>query len=254
MGEETKPKDDGAAAATPAAKKNVDKNKNKDDNEFEDPMSFWVDKIEESAGGWLRGVAVATRKLALVTKKVIIAKGPAAKQAVRQIGQNRPLAFTSEGAVAGQSLIPKIVYYGAWGLSGVAISADIYSRYDDAPEDKKWNTVLYWTSFHIPASLLVPAYIIHQVVHTVEHAVENPKGMAKAWSARTKSIAPVAAAILSIGPVVPMVDYAAECLLEPTLGAYLGLDFSHHQHLPKKLTKQLTHRGTSQKKDESKEA
>ena len=48
-----------------------------------------------------------------------------AKTAVRAIGENRPLAFASEGAVAGESMIPRFVYYGAWALSGAAILADI---------------------------------------------------------------------------------------------------------------------------------
>ena len=43
--------------------------------------------------------------------------------------------------------------------------------------------------------------------------------------ARIKPVLPVAAALLSIVPVVPAVDAAAEMLMEPTLGAYLGLEF-----------------------------
>lgn len=212
---------------TPSPKRSlgVDKKKDNDDDKF----TIW-ETLEEGAGGWLRGIAAATRKMALVSRKVVAAKGPATKAAIRQVGQNRPLAFASEGAVAGDSLLPRAVYYGAWGLSGVAICADIFTKYDDAVPDKKWNTVIYWTAFHIPASLVVPAYIIHQVVHAVEHAVQNPAGLAKTWSPRAKSLAPVAAALLSIGPVVPVVDYAAECLMEPTLGAYLGVEFHHHGH------------------------
>jgi hypothetical protein len=30
--------------------------------------------------------------------------------------------------------------------------------------------------------------------------------------------------------VVPIVDTAAEYIMEPTLGKYLGLEFSHHGH------------------------
>ena len=46
--------------------------------------------------------------------------------------------------------------------------------------------------------------------------------------ARMKPLVPVAAALLSIVPVVPAVDHVAEVVMEPTLGAYLGLQFSHH--------------------------
>ena len=88
---------------------------------------------------------------------------------------------------------------------------------------------MYWTTFHIPASLVVPAVIIHRIVHTVQHAVEHQK-FAQSWSPRMKAGAPIAAALLSIIPVVPIVDTAAEHLLEPTLGAYLGLEFEHHHH------------------------
>lgn len=179
-------------------------------------------EVPVDPAGVFRGIAAATRKLLAV-------KSPAMKSAIRSIGQNRPLAFASEGAVAGASIIPRVVYYGAWTLSGVAISADIYTKYDDAPTDRKWHTVGYWTAFHIPASLVVPAVIIHQVVHTVEEAVQ--KGTwAKSWSPRAKSMAPVAAALLSIGPVVPVVDTVAEMIMEPTLGTYLGLEFDHHGH------------------------
>lgn len=185
-----------------------------------------------SAGAWFRGIAAAARKSATAARKVIMstakAKAPAAKQAVRAIGENRPLAFASEGAVAGQSMMPKLIYYGAWGLSGTAIVADIWTKQEDAPPSLKVNTALYWTAFHIPASLVVPAVIIHRIVHMVEDVVKNPEGLAKAWPPRAKSIAPVAAALLSIIPVVPVVDHTAEAIMEPTLGKVLGLSFDHH--------------------------
>ena len=189
--------------------------------------------VMESLPGVLRGIAAATRKLLLPVRKVLAAKGAStaasakAKVAIRAVGENRPLAFASEGAVAGESMLPRVLYYGAWTLSGAAIAADIYNKQDDAPPDQKWPTVLYWTTFHIPASLVVPAVIIHRIVHTVQHAVEHQK-FAQSWSPRMKAGAPIAAALLSIIPVVPIVDTAAEHLLEPTLGAYLGLEFEHH--------------------------
>ena len=189
-------------------------------------------------------MAAATRKLLIgkaAAAKAAAAKGAAAKGAavkgvgvkgaIQSVGEARPLAFASEGAVAGQSILPRIVYYGAWTISGLAITADIYTKQDHAPPDKRWHTVAYWTAFHIPASLVVPAVIIHKIVDQVQIVVENPTGFAKTWSARNKRIAPVAAALLSIGPVVPLVDTAAEMIMEPTLGAFLGLEFHHHHHL-----------------------
>lgn len=192
---------------------------------FPDPED---EAFVEHLSGIFRGIAAATRKTAIIAKKVVIAKTPAAKQAVRAVGENRPLAFASEGAVAGDALLPRFIYYGAWGLSGIAIGADIYTKYEDAPEALKTNTAIYWTTFHLPASLLIPAAIIHQIVHATESFVENPKGLAKSWPPRAKAAAPVAAALLSIIPVVPAVDYVAEAVMEPTLGAYLGLEFHHH--------------------------
>ena len=193
------------------------------------------DEFIENLSGIFRGIAAATRKAAFAAKKVLVAKGPAsAKQTVRAIGDNRPLAFASEGAVAGEALLPKAIYYSAWGLSGLAITADIYNKYDDAPTPLKFNTALYWTTFHIPASLVIPAVIIHQIVHTTETILENPKGfVAKQipnMSSRTKALLPVGAAMLSIIPVVPTVDYLAESIMEPTLGTYLGLSFEHEHH------------------------
>ena len=55
--------------------------------------------------------------------------------------QARPLAFTSEIGVAAKSQLPLGMYYGAWGLSGLALSADIANRCMNAPEDKKYQTV-----------------------------------------------------------------------------------------------------------------
>jgi hypothetical protein len=187
--------------------------------------------VRADPGGFFRGIAAATRKLLPAAQKTMQANKSASaaitKTAVRTVGQNRTLAFASEGAVAGQSFLPKLIYFGAWTLSGVAITADVATKYWDAPEDKKWQTCLYWTSFHVPASLVVPAYMIHQLVHTVERSVANGS-FAKAWPPRTKALAPVGAALLGIIPVVPIVDTTAEYLMEPTLGKYLGLDFSHH--------------------------
>ena len=164
-----------------------------------------------------------------------------AKTAVRTIGGTRSLAFASEGAVAGAKIMPSWMFYGAWSISGLAIAADITTRTWDAPPDKEKETALYWTVFHIPASLVVPAVIIHKIVHTVEHALENPpkkssstpfsfSSLVKHIPIRYQPFIPVGAAMLSIIPVVPAVDYTAEIIMEPTLGNYLGLEFHHHHH------------------------
>ncbi len=195
----------------------------------DDVETHWM----KECSGAFRGIAAATRKLALASRKAVVAKTTVAQKAkttARAMGDNRPLAFASEGAVAGEPILPKVVYYGAWTLSGLAISADIYNKYDDAPVDKKWQSVAYWTAFHIPASLVVPALIIHQVVHRIQQLVESPTSLAKAWPPRAKAVAPVAAALISIVPVGPAVDFVAEAVMEPTLGAYLGLTFYHSHH------------------------
>jgi hypothetical protein len=182
----------------------------------------------------IKGVAAAAR-----TKAVL------AKHAVRTIGGTRALAFASEGAVAGAKIMPPWMFYGAWSISGLAIAADITTRTWDAPPDKEKETALYWTLFHIPASLVVPAVIIHKIVHTVEHALENPPDPKKSSSSssfsfsslvkhipiRFRPFIPVGAAMLSIIPVVPAVDYTAEIIMEPTLGKYLGLEFHNHHHI-----------------------
>ena len=178
-------------------------------------------------GAIFRGIAAATRKLLPVAGKAMKANRTVAINTIRTVGKNRPLAFASEGAVAGQSMLPKIVYYGAWTLSGVAITADITTKYWDAPPDKQIQTAVYWTAFHVPASLVVPAAIIHQVVHAAETSVKSGS-YAKSWPPRAKAMAPVGAALLAIIPVVPVVDTLAEYAMEPTLGKYLGLEFSHH--------------------------
>lgn len=185
------------------------------------------DLLSSEIGGVFRGIAAASRA------KLPAMKAASAK-AVRSIGGNRQLAFSSEGAVAGNALMPRWMYYGAWGLSGIAIGADITSRTWDAPGEKKWETAAYWTAFHVPASLVVPAVIIHQVVHAAEHSMEN-HSYAKRIPIRFRPIVPVGAALLSIVPVVPAVDHLAEMVMEPTLGDYLGLEFHHHHaHQPTK--------------------
>ena len=55
---------------------------------------------------------------------------------------------------------------------------------------------------------------------------------------RAKSLIPVATALLSIVPVVPIVDHAFETVMEPTLGAYLGLQFHHANHSETKAVEQ----------------
>ena len=108
-----------------------------------------------NVGGVFRGLAAALRST---------------MPAVRAVGSARPLAFLSEGAVAGQALLPRSLYLGCWGVSGLAIAADITTRVVDAPEEKRVKTGLYWAAFHVPASLVVPAVIIHQVLrHTIPY-------------------------------------------------------------------------------------
>ena len=170
-------------------------------------------------GAYWRGLAAATRSAVV-----------ASKSAMRTLGANRPLAFASEGGVAAQALIPKPVYYGAWALSGAAVLGDIGTRTMDAPAGKEYQTFGYWTAFHVPASLVIPAAIIHRVVDGMEYSMANHT-YAKNLPPRVKVLAPVFAALAAIVPVVPVVDHAAEAIMEPTLGAFLGLSFDHeHGH------------------------
>ena len=133
--------------------------------------------------------------------------------------KQRTLAFASEGAVAGEALIPRPLYFGLWGLSGLAIVGDITTKVFDAPEEKRKNTAIYQTAFHIPASLVVPAVIIHQIVHGMQYSMKN-HGYAKKFPPRVKALIPVSAALASILPVVPVVDHTFEFIMEPTLGKY----------------------------------
>jgi len=160
-------------------------------------------------GGYFRGAAAAM------------------KHGLKVVGNTRALAFASEGAVAGEAIIPRSAYYGLWGLSGLAILGDITTKTSHAEEEKRVNTAIYNTVFHIPASLVVPALIIHRVVHGIEYSVNN-HSYARKLPARARALLPVLGALVSIFPIVPCVDYAAERVLEPTLGKYLQLDLHEH--------------------------
>ncbi|KAL3822453.1 hypothetical protein ACHAXA_006881 [Cyclostephanos tholiformis] len=211
--------------------------------------------LGENAGGILRGIAASMRGSAL-SSTISSSSSTSIKSAIRAVGQARPLAFASEGAVAGETLLPRWLYGSMWGLSISAICADVYVKYDDAPRDIKRNTVLYWMAFHVPASLIVPAMIVHRVAHLTEDIVRDRRigtnnnndnhnhnnkknyggigiggknGIVSKLSPRARALAPVMAAMISIIPVVPMVDRVAESIMEPTLGRYLGLEFRHHE-------------------------
>ena len=169
-------------------------------------LTFFLNYSASSASGYFRGAAASLRS------------------GLRVVGQQRTLAFASEGAVAGEALIPRPLYFGLWGLSGLAIVGDITTKVFDAPEEKRKNTAIYQTAFHIPASLVVPAVIIHQVVHGMQYSMKN-HGYAKSFPPRVKALIPVCAALASIFPVVPVVDHTFEFIMEPTLGKYLELEF-----------------------------
>ena len=109
----------------------------------------------------------------------------------------------------------------------LCIKVNFFLLFIDAPEEKRVNTCLYHTAFHIPASLVVPAVIIHQIVHGMQHSMKN-HNYAKSFPPRVKALIPVCAALASIFPVVPCVDHVAEMIMEPTLGKYLDLEFLEH--------------------------
>ena len=197
-----------------------------------DPMNP-SENPERKAAGFFRGVAAVFRGKAAA---VMAAKKTAVTQVVRAVGEARPLAFANEAGVAGKTLIPRWVYLASWGISGVAIVADVATKTMDAKEgcvnlqgydvDRRAATAAYWSLFHVPASLVVPAVIIHKVVHMTENAVKD----AKRLPGRAKAVLPVVAALLAIIPVVPIVDHSFEAVMEPTLGKYLGVEFHHHGH------------------------
>ena len=78
-----------------------------------------LDKINEvPLDGFFRGIAIAAQAKLPALKAVT-------KSAICTAGTYRPLAFASEGAVAGKNVLPTSLYYGAWGLSSLAIASDI---------------------------------------------------------------------------------------------------------------------------------
>jgi len=162
---------------------------------------------EESAGGYLRGLAAALG---------------GSRAGIRALGEARPLAFASEVAVAGQRVFPRPIYLGLWGLSVAAVGADITTKMCDAPTEQRTNVGIYQLAFHVPASLVVPAGIIHMVVRATERALENNARAAR-LPPRLRALAPIAVAVAAIVPVVPAVDHAFEAMLRPTLGKALGL-------------------------------
>ena len=94
------------------------------------------------------------------------------------------------------------------------------------------STNLWWkyysSSTHFePASLVVPAVIIHQVVHGMQYSMKN-HDYAKKFQPRIKALVPVWAALASIFPVIPVVDHTFEFIMEPTLGKYLKFEFPEH--------------------------
>jgi hypothetical protein len=161
----------------------------------------------DDAGAYLRSLAAALR---------------GSRPAVRALGEARPLAFTSEVAVAGQRVFPRPLYLGLWGLSIAAVGADVTTKVWDAPPERRASVGLYQLAFHVPASLVVPACIIHQVVHHTAGALAHTN-----LPPRAKALLPIAAAVAAIVPVVPACDHAFEAILQPTLGRYLGLEFDH---------------------------
>ncbi|XP_063934221.1 uncharacterized protein LOC135146009 [Zophobas morio] len=180
----------------------------------------------EEAGGAFRGVAAAIK-----------ASVPAIREGTRVLGQIRFLAFASEGGVAAKKLLPRLVYLASWGLSGAAVVADIATRTWDSPKELRASVATYFVAFHIPASLLLPAIIIHKVVHFTEGAIKN-FSLFKALPSRAKSLLPAGVALFSIVPVVPAVDHSVEYIMEPTLGKYLGLKFYGHK-IEKIINKEL---------------
>ncbi len=165
----------------------------------------------KQAGGGFRGLAATARGMARVLQSA------------------RPLAFASEVGVAAQSLLPRPVYIGSWVLSGVAVAADAGLNIADAPVDKRMHMAALQAAFHIPASLVVPALIIHKIVHVAADIVQKNARLS-ALPPRAKQLIPVSAAILAIIPVVPAVDHSTEFILERTLAPYLGLSLHKHEH------------------------
>ena len=165
--------------------------------------------LVKQAGGGFRGLAASARPLARVLQSA------------------RPLAFASEVGVAAQSLLPRPVYIGSWVLSGIAVAADAGLNIADSPPDKRMHMAALQAAFHIPASLVVPALIIHKIVHATADFVQKNARLS-ALPPRAKQFIPIGAAILSIIPVVPAVDHTTEYILEHTLVPYLGVQLPHH--------------------------
>ena len=105
-----------------------------------------LDKIDEvPLGGFFCGIAIVAQAKLPALKAVT-------KSAIRTKGIYCPLAFASEGAVAGKNVLPTSLYDGAWGLCGLAIVSDITLKTCEAPTqpvDKQRETMLYYTAFHI---------------------------------------------------------------------------------------------------------
>jgi hypothetical protein len=66
---------------------------------------------------------------------------------------------------------------GAWGISGVAIIADITTKVVDAPPEKQMNTGIYHTLFHIPVRWLHSDRIVWHLKMLWDHNVVLVAGL-----------------------------------------------------------------------------
>lgn len=141
----------------------------------------------------------------------------------RGIAASRPLAFASEIGVASRPIIPKSVYYGAWALSGLAVACDAGHKIGDTPPEHKFAMGVYQAAFHIPASLVIPAVIIHKVVGKVQADVKAQPWRYDRLPRRFWPGIPVVVALACIPVVVPVVDHATEMFLDATLTPFLNI-------------------------------
>eukprot|EP00004_Rigifila_ramosa_P027441 TRINITY_DN8956_c0_g1_i2.p1 TRINITY_DN8956_c0_g1~~TRINITY_DN8956_c0_g1_i2.p1 ORF type:complete len:137 (-),score=29.62 TRINITY_DN8956_c0_g1_i2:18-428(-) len=132
--------------------------------------------------------------------------------------------------VASRPIISRSVYLGSWALSGLAVVCDAGIKIADSPPELRKKVAIHQTAFHITASLVVPALIIHQVVEGAQAFIKNRPALAARMHPRMRPIVPVLAALSSIPVVVPVVDHATEWVLERTLEPYLDFKPNFKKH------------------------
>lgn len=179
-------------------------------------------KVVKEEHDKLHELSEEARPLAYTSRVAAIMK------TISQFTKIRPMAYASEVGESFRPLFPlwtvRTLYGVSWAYVILDTAVKTYEAKDLGKESMMY-TAVDMSIFHSVASMALPAFTIHTIVHQSSKIIQKTRAVEK-----LKRFGPVGLGLASIPFIIQPIDHGVEWIMDNTIRKYYGNKIKKHSH------------------------